>query len=757
MLASIHSMGGDAADSLIKKINPKVKTTEQVSLLNGIAFIYSEKYPEKALDYAHKASKLAREIEYHHGLIEALINIGWIYKVNNNHTQALKYLNQAKEGSKVLSDTSQLAKIRVSLAQTYYDLKDYRNAKNELGQINVPSLGKDERIEFSYIMGKTCTKTGDYDLAIENYNWLLSTKGLDDDIAKAEVFLDIGKLYQQRLVYTEAQNQFYKALKIFQNNKEYKNQALTYLLLGDINIEQGHYENALDFNFKALAIYNDFGDQLNKSICYDKIGLTYLHQNKFERAHDYFKQSLDLRKNLGNKLLESQSYSNIALAYEQQKDISKAIIYYFKSIKLREEIHDDPEIAENYIGLAQLYFHNGQYNKAIEMAEKAYQIAERFSDRWWIKESAKILAEANQLQGNYKEGYHFFETYARMKDSLYSQQRTEQITRLEMIYEKEKKEKEIAILSSQRKLDELEKQKQQTVINSLIFGVGLMVLLFLFGYRAYSQKNKSNVLLAEQKSIIEKKNKDIVSSLRYAKRIQDAILPKQQKLSGLFKDAFVLYMPKEIVSGDFYWFEQIQNKIVFAVIDCTGHGVPGAFMSMIANELLNDIVKNHSITDPGEILQRLHKRVIDGLKKREKESLTVDGMNIALCTLDKDQNILQFSSSSRPLIHIRKNELNEIQGNKFPIGMVLRKPRKFETKIVEIQEDDKFYIFTDGYTDQFGGEFYEKLTRGGLCEQLMQIKNNSMKVQRQLLLDFFNEWKKGTMQMDDVCMIGIKI
>ena len=181
------------------------------------------------------------------------------------------------------------------------------------------------------------------------------------------------------------------------------------------------------------------------------------------------------------------------------------------------------------------------------------------------------------------------------------------------------------------------------------------------------------------------------------------------------------------------------------------------FMSMVAGELLNDIIKTNRITDPGEILKSLHERVITGLNKKETESFTIDGLNIAICSIEDNQNKLYFSSSGRPLIHISEDNIEEITGSKFPIGMVTRKERIFETKVIDFKSDDLFYIFTDGITDQFNGVNNEKLTRDGLIDQLNSIKANSLKVQHQLLIDFFNKWKSNSPQIDDVCMIGVRV
>lgn len=756
--ATISTNAVNRVDSLIKVLSKAQNDTERIDLNNKIAQEYIEKYPEKALDYAHKASVLAREVGYHHGLIESLINIGEIYRSSENYPQAIKHFEKAHKGSEVLSDSSMVHIIRIDLAELYYKQKLYKKASYYIEKVDTKHLPNNSTLskQYYYVDALIKVKLGKIEDASTSLMTLL--KEVKENSAEAaEIYNQLGIISQQNADYTKAQNYFYKALKIYETTHNYTQQAETFSNLADLNMEQNLLDNALDFNFKALAIINELGKLSTKSKIFDDIGLTYLKMRKFDRAIDYYAQSLMIRENLGDPLLISESYSNMANVYEAKKDISKAIIYHFKSIKIREESNDNEAISDAYLNLARLYFNNKQYDKSIETATKAFEASDKTGNTWLMQESAKILAESNQKQGNFKEGYLFYETYVKIKDSLHAQQKSDQIARLETLYKTDKKEKEIALLNKEKELQDLELHKQALLRNGLVIGIGLLLIVFIFIYRAYQQKSDASKLLVEQKALIEKKNKDIVASLTYAKRIQDSILPKKRKLNDLVSDSFVLFMPKEIVSGDFYWFEKVENKSIFAVVDCTGHGVPGAFMSMIATELLNDIIKTKKITDPSEILKKLHNRVVAGLKKNENDSFTVDGMDIAICVIEENSNTLAFSSSGRPLVHISGNNVSEISGSRFPIGMVTRKERIFETKYVPFEKDDLFYIFTDGITDQFNETHSEKMTRDGLIEQLKQIKSNSLKVQYRLLKDYFHDWKKEAPQMDDVCMIGVRV
>ncbi len=252
------------------------------------------------------------------------------------------------------------------------------------------------------------------------------------------------------------------------------------------------------------------------------------------------------------------------------------------------------------------------------------------------------------------------------------------------------------------------------------------------------------------------KNREITDNLNYAKRIQAAILPDINTIYKSFPQSFVLYLPKDIVSGDFFSFF---NKNKFAIIiaaDCTGHGVTGAFLSMIGNFLLNQIISEKEKTDPGNILDLLHEEMITALKQRNNES--TDGMDVSICIVDFEKNILRFAGANRPLWLVRNNELIVYAPNKFPIGgLQIFHDQKFNNHEINLQKNDTFYIFTDGYADQFGGENGKKLMTKKLKEILMSIQHLNMINQKKFLEDFFRQWKGENEQVDDVLVIGVRL
>lgn len=262
--------------------------------------------------------------------------------------------------------------------------------------------------------------------------------------------------------------------------------------------------------------------------------------------------------------------------------------------------------------------------------------------------------------------------------------------------------------------------------------------------------------IEEQKKLIEEKNKDITDSINYAKRIQDAILPEQPLLNKLFVDSFVLFKPKDIVSGDFYWFAEQNGIKIIAAADCTGHGVPGALMSMIGSNILNKLVLEKGITQPELILNELNEEVRTALKQKESTSETRDGMDISIISISDNQ--LQYAGAHRPLFIVSNRELQEIKANKFSIGGIQQEEnRTFTNHIVTLQKNDALYLSSDGFADQFGGINGKKLMTKTFKELLISIQNKKMNEQKEFLNDAIENWKGPREQVDDILVIGIKI
>jgi two-component system, sensor histidine kinase LadS len=262
----------------------------------------------------------------------------------------------------------------------------------------------------------------------------------------------------------------------------------------------------------------------------------------------------------------------------------------------------------------------------------------------------------------------------------------------------------------------------------------------------------------ERTQELNKKNKDITDSITYAKRIQEAILPDENLASNVLEDHFILYLPKAIVSGDFYWIHKKDNKIIFAAVDCTGHGVPGAFMSILGHNFLNQAVREMNISEPGKILDEVNKKVSETLSNGHDYLEGEYGMDIALAVLDKQKMELQYAGAYNPLMIIRNGELTEIKGNRFSIGSYMTdKSRHFNNHSMKLETGDIIYLFSDGFADQFGGSDRRKFMVERFNKLLVEIHRMDMASQKEKLLQVFEAWKGKNEQLDDILVMGIKI
>lgn len=259
-----------------------------------------------------------------------------------------------------------------------------------------------------------------------------------------------------------------------------------------------------------------------------------------------------------------------------------------------------------------------------------------------------------------------------------------------------------------------------------------------------------------QEEIIKEKNKDITDSINYAKKIQNAMLPPENEFLSYFLDSFILYQPKDIISGDFYWFTRAGDYRIFACADCTGHGVPGALMSMIGMNYLSHIVNDKDISSPDHALMELDKKVRAALKQ-DTDNESKDGMDIALCAFHPEKRILHYGGANRPMILIRNGDLKEISPSKFAIGGSYNPNKKFEYHTFHLEKNDTLYFFSDGITDQFGGPKGKKITKRKILDLLLENHRDPMALQKFKLQDFFENWKGNLEQVDDVCVMGIRI
>lgn len=641
---------------------------------------------------------------------------------------------------------------------------------------------------------------GDYKTAIECANSALSIANtatpshaiLD---LKADAFINIGIIHYYKSDYNKALEFYLRSLPILKEINDKKGLGAVYNNIGMVYDDKGEYTKALEFLLNSLKIREELGDKLGISSSYSNIGGIHYSTGDYSKALEFHLKAVDLRKAIGNKSGLASSYNNIGIIYDDKGDYPQALEYYRKSLEIKEELHDKKGMALSYSNIGNTFKHTGDYSKALEFYSKSLKIKEQIGDKRGItstfhnigllnlelgnfKESKHYqqmslslakeigarpeimkayegLSKTDSAMGNYRDAYEHHKLFKSLKDSIFNEEASKKVVQSEMNFAFEKKE-QAAKLEQEKKdalaNEELEKQTMQR--NGFIGGFALMLALAGVSYRSYRNKRKSHEIIARQKELVEEKNRDISDSINYAQRLQQAILPSEKTIKENLKDSFILYKPKAIVAGDFYWMERKGDLVFIAAGDCTGHGVPGAMISVICSNALNRTVKEFGLTEPGKILDKARELVIETFEKSESD--VKDGMDISLCVINDRTNEIKWAGANNPLWYLKDNELKEIKPDKQPIGKHdLLKP--FSTHDLLLNKGEMFYLFTDGYADQFGGEKGKKFKYAKFKELLLSIRGENLTEQKEILDLTFKNWKGDLDQVDDVCIIGVRL
>lgn len=546
----------------------------------------------------------------------------------------------------------------------------------------------------------------------------------------------------------------------------------------------------------------------------NKLGYLYWDQGLHEKAIEMFEASIVENQKIDNKNAIMNLYTNIGMLYTEKAQFESALVYFRKSLAIREEFNEKQSIASELINISTSLQSLERYFESIENCEKALELAKTVNNLKLIRRCYGVLAENYEKMGDAKKSMEYFTLFATFQKHIQNEQvknsikaAEEKIEEVKTVSEEkvkkaetEKQEKEKQLVKTEENLQrtaktlvasqelarlqeqEIEKKKAEiqhkNFVNTVIgAGLAIALIMALIVFRSYTQKKKTNKLLSEQndeilkqQEIIKKKNADITKSINYAQKIQKAMLPSQKSLNMYLDDAFIFFKPRDIVSGDFYWFtpvkatksldnpdqEMINSDFLISAIDCTGHGVPGAFMSMIGFNLLDEIV-NKGITSPHAILDQLHVGIKRSLKQDETENK--DGMDMALCRINKKEKIIQFSGAKNPLITIVNGELSEHKGSKYPIGGNLEQGRTpFELTEIRYDEPTMCYIYSDGYQDQFGGSKGLKFMSKKFKRLLVEISTLPIETQKEKLDSELKEWKGNQFkQVDDILIIGFRL
>ncbi len=609
-------------------------------------------------------------------------------------------------------------------------------------------------------------------------------------------------------------NQYKSLISDYKKKNELRMAGYYQYKIGTVYLESNQYIKAIDEFLIAAQYYEKIGSYSNKKKIYSNVAFLYAELGQLKNAKKYYNKSLEISRVLKNRNDISASLMEVATMEIYAKDYTNAQSHLEEALQIANSLNDARLLRTCYRLLSQLYQAYGNKKKSQEyydnfliydkhVKEEDARKREEKANKTITEEKKKsqILIEEKELQSlkfkalelekKFREDS-LARTIKAKEDSLARvEEEKARFAKLNELLEKESEFKETKI-----KQQELEAQQAKMKLYGAIAGIALLALLIIVAVVAFIQKRKANRLLEQQKIEIEIKseqikhkndeledamekiqyqNKNIMQSINYAQRIQEAMMPKQETMQVLFKDSFIFFKPRDIVSGDFYWFKEVvpkekgveyeseqlasvadltHEKYVVAAVDCTGHGVPGAFMSMLGYNLLNDIV-GKGVIEPHEILSDLHKGIRSSLNQDATQNR--DGMDMALCVIDPKEKIVEYAGAQNPLIYIQDGKLYRVRGNKYPVGGFQVENHEYTKHIIKVDKPTTFYIFSDGFHDQFGGPNGRKFMTKNFRDLLYEIYNMPMEEQKNILDLVINEWKGDNEQTDDILVIGFRL
>ena len=514
-----------------------------------------------------------------------------------------------------------------------------------------------------------------------------------------------------------------------------------------------------------MKLYEELRNKNGIAAILGEIGSVYLGQADYPKALAYYFRALKMTEELGNKNVIAVHLGNIGNVYYNQADYPKALDYSFKALKLDEELGNKDGVARQLGNIGSIYSKIKKYKEAEEYLKKSLALSEQLGALEYIKDQQEYYSILDSMRGNYKGALEHYKKAMVLKDTLFSQENKKQLVRKEVNYEFEKKE--AATKAEQEKKDgivEEEKRTQKIFLFSVIGGLLFVVVFAGFIFRSLRITRKQKHIIELQKGVVEKQKqlvedhqKEIVDSINYARRIQFALLASDGLLKNNLPEHFVLFKPKDVVSGDFYWASPIDAGFIYITADCTGHGVPGAFMSLLNISKLSQTINENKIIRPDLILNNVRTDIINALNPKGSTEESKDGMDAILCKLDVKNMKLQFAAANNSFYIIRNNEIVVCKADKMPVGKGYDDSLSFTFNEIDLQKGDVIYTFTDGYADQFGGPKGKKFKYKQLEDKLLEICDKPMAEQKTFLDTTIEKWKGDLEQVDDILIIGIRV
>ncbi|MCB0761234.1 MAG: tetratricopeptide repeat protein [Flavobacteriales bacterium] len=567
------------------------------------------------------------------------------------------------------------------------------------------------------VFGIVHTIQGKYLGGLENFqeslNWY---RLLNDKRGIASIVNNIGVIYGYMDNYSESIKHYRESFEISMDLEDFEGAALNLFNIATDFLEVNQFDSARTYTAQLDAFQNTHGQFIH---CGPVKGELFLHDNQLDSAWYWFDEGQAAS-------LEDEDYHQYTACLVgkvevalRQMDFPQASALLDETERLSRENQFNETLLEVFELRSQLY-------EAVQQYDKAFLAKDQYLD---------------------------------LKQQLDSINNFQRVSELNARYESEKRERELAEVTAQMAASEANKKARDRVY--LVIGVSiLLIIVMLIG--SLIRKKRTNRLLNTQNLQITQQRQNILASINYAKKIQNSILIPEERIRQFLPESFVYFQPKDIVSGDFYWFEEIDNKLILATVDCTGHGVPGAFMSLIANDKLNKVVHEKGILEPSEVLTQVHREIVNSLNQEHGTDNSQDGMDMSLCVIDRSDRSIAFAGAQNPIFLVRDNQVEEIKADNLSLGGTVLSQKlngsfRFSTKKLYFEEGTALFMFTDGYIDQFGGEQNKKLNKSLFKNLILNTCQESFDKAKNSLDSYFATWRGDNPQIDDVLIIGARL
>ncbi|GEM_PF-3691695 len=753
-------------DSIVHLIDKTSNDSLKALHYLDLGDLYQYRQQDSALSYYREALNLAKEGGYTRLAGKCLNYIAVVYIYRSEYDQTIRYLRKS-----------------IALKEKAGDRGGMANGYNNLGVIH--------------------KNQGNFSKALEYYQKAAGIRQemagqLKDSTSQGnnteklgQANNNLGNIHFQFGNYTQAVSFYKKGLEHFEKINDHQGISACYNNIGNVFEEQQNYFKARQYYRRALELNRRIGNVPNIGTCLNNLGEVHLKQNQIPRARENFEESLEYRRKVNDKRGISGVYSNLAMIYMKKGDYNRSQDYLHDALKLDNEIGDKKGMAEDMISMAKVHLKQEQIPRAINIARQGKELADSLEIPLQQKKSLKILAQAFEKRGNYRKALSFTRQFEQIEDRLFNKEKNQMVEAIETRYQLEQKQKEIErqehLLNRQQDLIEKHEVEKYALMGGGLVVLILSVLIYIY----YRNKRRSYRLLAEQKEEIESQNEELLqqneqisrqrdelerqrqltqskkeelhnkdSELiregQYARRIQSSLLMSTRTLRQLFRGHFLFFQPRDMVSGDFYWVRQKNDQIAFAVVGCTGHGVPGAFMSMLGMSFLNEAAAGMEHFQAGELLNRLRHKVAHALQQEDPAEDDHDKLEVALCVWDLPGHRLQFAGSQRPLYLYRQGELIEFLPDDISIARQTQLEESFQSRVLDLQPQDMIYLFTRGLYRQKSQDRQQEMGLERLRGLLSEVHQLPAHQQKEKVVEYWENWKGEAPQHADVLLMGMR-